>query len=423
MKLRKITAILTAGILAASLAACGSSGSSGNAGQAQSGEESAGQTAEEAPAEESQTGEAPAETPAEPPAGENAAEEPAAPSGPPEGEAPEGSEAKPPQPETPAADTGASDAITFLIPASEQDFYASCWQTMTDYVSEKCPGISFNVQYSAEADTPSGAAENLKSKVADMTLLSPADLSAYVPGAGLIGACYLFDNMEQVDAVLNRSEVGQELADEAAQKAGIRLLGAAGSGSRQVILAIDRKVETREDLDGVLLRVPLGSSSVQLGEALGCMPNPMPLSQVETALGMGLIQGLEGTLPEITANSLEEAVKSVSMTNHSYGVFWVALREDLWQSFDEETRQAFQEGFQLAREQCTSAAAASDAELTAQLKEMGISVHDNLDLTKMKEEVLEFYWSSEEISSSWDKTMYDRIRALQTAEGTQTPAQ
>lgn len=306
------------------------------------------------------------------------------------------------------------DPITlkFSMTATMDEHHGACWQTFADYVHEKCDWITIEIYPSSTLYDDSTFVDAIMRGNVEMGVTAPGYLGEYVPEAAMFGACYIFDTVDLMNEVLN-GEVGQEFYDKVADETGIRILGTIYKGRRTMNLVEDKEVKSREDLEGVLLRVPNGESWIQMGEALGATPTAMALSEVYLALQSGTIDGQDNPLQATMNYGFGEVTKSISMTNHVIDTNWLSISDEIWQSFDEETQQVFMDGFQIAYDECFEAYDGEEAELIQQFRDMGVTVYEDIDLSVMKEEVWDYYWSHDEISGSWDKDLYEEIQAAQ----------
>ena len=225
----------------------------------------------------------------------------------------------------------------------------------------------------------------------------------------IFGACYIFTSPEQAVEVVN-GPICAELYDKVAEDLGIRILGGVYQGRRTINLRMDKEIKSRADLKGILMRVPNAKSWMDMGYALGCEPTAMALSEVYLALQAGTVDGQDNPLQATMNYGFGEVTKSITMTNHVISPGWLCISEEIWQSFDDETKAVFQEGFNLAAQECYDAYIGEETDLMNQFREMGLTVYEP-DMTQMQEEVWEFYWANPDISGQWDKSVYDAIVA------------
>lgn len=298
--------------------------------------------------------------------------------------------------------------LKLSMTATMDEHHGACWQTFADYVHEKCPWITVEIYASGTLYDDSNFVDAIMRGNVEMGITAPGYFGEYAPETAIFGACYIFDSPEQMDKILN-GEVGAQIYDKVAADTGVRLIGAIYKGRRTINLTMDKEITCREDLQGILLRVPNAQSWLDMGNALGATPTAMALSEVYLALQAGTIQGQDNPLQATMLYGFGEVTKSITMTNHVIDLNWLCISEDIWQGFDDETKAVFNDGLRIAYDECFAAYDGEEAGLIAQFRDMGLSVYDETDMSKMKEEVWEYYWAHPEISGTYDKDVYDAV--------------
>ncbi len=317
-------------------------------------------------------------------------------------------EEAPAEAETEAAADHDPVTLKFSMTATMEEHHGACWQTFADYVHEKCPWITVEIHHSSTLYDDSTFVDAIMRGNVEMGITAPGYLGEYAPEVAIFGACYIFDSVDQMNSILN-GQVGSDIYEKVAEDTGIRMLGAIYKGRRTINLREDKEVKSREDLNGVLLRVPNAESWIQMGNALGATPTAMALSEVYLALQSGTIDGQDNPLQATMNYGFGEVTKSITMTNHVIDINWLCISEDIWKTFDEETKAVFMDGLQIAYDECFQAYDGEEAELIKQFQDMGVTVYEDTDMTTMKEEVWDWYWDHEEVSGGWDKDVYEAI--------------
>ncbi len=300
--------------------------------------------------------------------------------------------------------------LNLSMTATMDEHHGACYQPMADYIQEKCPWITVKIHPSSTLYDDGGFLDAIMRGNVEMGVTAPGYMGEYAPETAIFGACYIFNDADHMLSLLN-GEVGAEIYDKVAEDTGIRMLGALYKGRRTINLREDKEVTCREDLEGVLLRVPNAQSWLDMGNALGATPTPMALSEVYLGLNAGTVEGQDNPLQATMNYGFGEVTKSITMTNHVIDLNWLCISEEIWQSFDAETKQVFLDAFQIAADYSYDAYMGEEADLIAQFREMGVTVYDQTDMSKMKEQVWEYYWSHPEISGGWDKDVYEAVMA------------
>lgn len=299
--------------------------------------------------------------------------------------------------------------LEFSQTATQQEHHGACWGDFAEYVKEHCPWITINVHYGSELYDDSTFCDAIMRGNVEMGITAPGYIGEYAPELSIFAAPYIFDSLDQMNKVLN-GEIGQKIYDQVAEETGIRLLGAIYQGRRTINLREDKKITCRADLEGVLLRVPGGDSWMNMGYALGCEPTKMALSEVYLALQTGAVDGQDNPLQGTMNYKFGEVTKSITMTDHMLAVVFPCIQEEIWQTFDDETKQVFMDAFQIAYEKDMEEYVSEEADLIQQFRDMGLTVYDDVDNSTLAREVWEYIWENND-KFGYDKDMYDMIKA------------
>jgi len=302
--------------------------------------------------------------------------------------------------------------LNFAMTATEKEHHGACIYTFADYVMANTDDIEITVYPSSTLYDDSNLLEAMMRGNLEMGVAAPAMLSEFYPGVSVLGACYVFRSPEHMLNVMN-GEIGQALYDKIAEETNIRILGALYKGRRCIDLTIDKKITSRADMEGILLRTPNSESWMNMGRALGATPVAMALSEVYLGLQAGTIQGQDNPLQATMLYGFGEVTKSITMTNHVIDLIWICIDEDIWQGFDDATKAVFMEAFHVAENECTEAFSGEEADLIAQFREMGLSVYDDVDTTEYAAEIRDWYFANADVIGDWDMDLYE---AIQSAE-------
>lgn len=168
-----------------------------------------------------------------------------------------------------------------------------------------------------------GATENVdqvRSGTLFATLISSAYLTRLVPEYEALSLPFLFDNRDQVKALVE-GPVGEQLHDKMS-KQGFEVLDYGEIGFRHLTNSV-RPIEKAEDLKG--LRVRLQPNEVHLAtfRALGANPISMDVSELYAALQQNVLDGQENPYSTIDSRRFNEVQKYLSDSSHFYDVLVV----------------------------------------------------------------------------------------------------
>ena len=243
----------------------------------------------------------------------------------------------------------------------------------------------------------------------DMGSLAVYDFYNQVPHTAILGTAYLFksyDHMRQVWA----SGVLDDLAQEVADMAKVKILANPYIGTRHVNIKGDKKVMTPADLDGVKLRMPGGEGWQFVGEALGANPTPLAFTEVYTALQTGAIDGQDNPLPADKAMKFYEVTDQIILTGHLVANNQFSISMSKWNSMNEEQQAKGQEcaiNFEKALDKVTLD---QEAELVDFFKGEGLQVYEP-DKDAFRNHVLDAYKASK-YSADWPEGLLEKINEL-----------
>ena len=170
----------------------------------------------------------------------------------------------------------------------------------------------------------------------DMTLVTPGLLTGIEKGFGLYGLPFLFQNAEEVDAVLD-GPAGQNLLSTR-EPHGIVGLGYWDHGFRHVTNS-KRPVNNLEDIKGLKLRLQQIPTAIETFKALGANVVPLSFTELYTALETHTVDGQENPLAAIETSKFYEVQKYLSLTGHFYDPLVAIFSKRTWDKFNESERQ------------------------------------------------------------------------------------
>ena len=298
--------------------------------------------------------------------------------------------------------------LNLSMTATMEEHHGACYEPFKAYIEEKCPWITIEIHPSSTLYDDSTFLDAIMRGNVEMGVTAPGYLGEYAPAVAIFAAPYFFDSIEQMNEVCN-GELGTEIFQKVEEDLGIHILGTLYKGRRTINLREDKEITCRKDLEGVLLRVPGGESWVKMGDALGCTPTAMALSEVYLALQAGTVDGQDNPLQATMNYAFGEVTKSITMTNHVIDINWLCIQSDIWNSFDDETKATFEEAFAVAYEDCFNAYNNEEADLIAKFRDMGVTVYDETDTSVLAKEVWEYIYAHQDEFPSYDLSVYELV--------------
>ncbi len=173
-----------------------------------------------------------------------------------------------------------------------------------------------------------------------MTKVSSAPLEGFVPEMKIFGIPYIFRDDDHRWKVM-QGEIGKRLL-LASQKYRIRGLCYYDAGYRSFYTK-DKPITSPDDLKGMKIRVMKSVTSVQMVQALGGSPTPIPWGELYTALQQGVVDGAENNAPSLHTSRHYEVCKYYSLDEHTSYPDILLMSTVVWNSLSPREQQWLQQ--------------------------------------------------------------------------------
>ncbi|MDA3889391.1 MAG: TRAP transporter substrate-binding protein [Allgaiera sp.] len=145
---------------------------------------------------------------------------------------------------------------------------------------------------------------------------------------------FMFKNIAAVDEFQN-SETGQKMKSSM-ERRGLKGLEFWHSGMKQ--FSANKPLIEPTDAKGLKFRVQPSDVLVAMIRALDASPQPMPFSEVYSALQQGVVDGQENTWSNIYGQKFYEVQDGITETNHGTLDYLVVTSTDFWDGLDPAVR-------------------------------------------------------------------------------------
>ncbi|WP_332718949.1 TRAP transporter substrate-binding protein DctP [Pelagibacterium mangrovi] len=296
--------------------------------------------------------------------------------------------------------------LRFSAVFSNQDIRASMTEQFGDAISER---FTLEPFYGGTLFRQGTELVAIQRGNLEMGNVAPQDIANQIPAWSMISSAYLFRDIDHVHAFF-ASEIGQEFSQMAEEQLGIHIIGPTYFGTRHAGLAIDREIQTPEDMSGVTLRMPGGEAWQFLGSALGANPTPMDYAEVYTGLQTGAIDGQDNPLPNIQNMRFYEVLDQIVLTSHLVAFDLYVISSELWNSLSPEDQQLIQDSADAALAWSEEQHQAQEAQLIAEFEEAGLNIYEP-DIDAFRAYAQQLYLDNA-ISESWPEGAIDAVNAL-----------
>jgi TRAP-type transport system periplasmic protein len=204
----------------------------------------------------------------------------------------------------------------------------------------------------------------------DMVTTGYPDMSYVIPELNLVGAPYVADSFEHLQAIV-AGPWGQEMAAKFNEQ-GIHMLDLWYYGTRQT--TANRPVESMADMAGLRMRTPNVPFLIAYAENVGATAAPVAFAEVYLALQTNQVDAQENPLPTIEAMKFYEVQKHVAITNHFIASIAVQISNDLWGSLSDQEKGWLTAAADAGREAQNSRTVQAEEDLLATFASRGLSI-------------------------------------------------
>jgi tripartite ATP-independent transporter DctP family solute receptor len=216
------------------------------------------------------------------------------------------------------------------------------------------------------------AIEQVQRGALEMTKTSTAALESFIPEMAIFSVPYIFRDEEHSWRVLE-GPIGHELL-MIGESHGVRGLCYYDAGTRN-FYTVGTPILSPDNLKGLKIRVMKSKTSMDMVQALGAAPTPIPWGELYTALQQGMVDGAENNLPSFYSNRHFEVCKHFSLDAHTIIPDILLVSETVWQTLSpqeqEWLQQAADESSQFERQLWADETAAAIDKMKAE----GVTIH------------------------------------------------
>lgn len=187
----------------------------------------------------------------------------------------------------------------------------------------------------------------LRSGTVEASNLSTGPIATVSPSFAVFDLPFLFDSEETAYDVLD-SDTGTKVLEELPE-AGMIGLGYWENGFRY-LTNNEREVTSVEDVEGLQIRTIENDLHMDAWSELGANPTPMSFTELFTALEQGVVDGQEGTYPNMRYNSFQEVQEYFTDTGHIYSPSVMLISKSFWDELNTEEQDILQMASDEARD-------------------------------------------------------------------------
>jgi tripartite ATP-independent transporter DctP family solute receptor len=230
--------------------------------------------------------------------------------------------------------------------------------------------------------------EGVRFGTVDAAVITNAVTAQVEPAFGVIDLPFVFENQAHAWKVLD-GPVGADLSKRIAGK-GILVLAYTEGGFRSM-LNNKRPVAQPQDMGGIKMRVMQNPVYIDFVNSLGGAAVPMAWGETVTAIQQGTIDGLELPIALVEPLKVNEFIKYLSLTQHTFTVYELIVGKRLFDKLTPEQRGWFTEAAKDAAAEQRKFMAIETPRAMLALEKLGMKINPISDVTTFRKQVKPVY--------------------------------
>ncbi len=235
-----------------------------------------------------------------------------------------------------------------------------------------------------------------------VTAATLGPVSSYDPKVELLELPFLYKNTAHLDAVID-GPIGRKLLD-GLEKSGFKGLGFFDDGINNITNS-KHPIHSARDFHGLQMRTIPGQIRSAVMKSLGANPVPVPYSELYTALQTGVVDGQSNPNWVISARSLWEVQKYVSVTQHIWGGAALVMNLNLFNSLSPAEQKKVLAAGKKACQYGRKVGRAADANYLKVAIKHGMIVDQHPDLASMRAATAPVYNKIYKLHPDWQSTI------------------
>ena len=205
-----------------------------------------------------------------------------------------------------------------------------------------------------------------------ITKVSAAVMESFAEEYKVLGLPYIFRDKQHALSVFD-GEVGREIL-LSGEKVWLRGLGFYDAGSRSFYTK-DRPITSPDDLAGMKVRVMKSNTAINMIQAMGGSPTPIPFGELYTALQSGVVDAAENNPPSLYLSGHYEVCKYYSIDEHTQVPDVLLIGKLAWDDLTEQEQTWVQEAADESVVRQHQLWKESEEEAMAALKAAGVEIN------------------------------------------------
>lgn len=242
---------------------------------------------------------------------------------------------------------------------------------------DEITGGQLTIDYYPNGDLGADAdlLRQMKANEIQIVVCQTAPVVSFVPEVAVFDLPMVFAKYDgaTIDKVLNGDSAFKTQLGEAFNNSGFELLGTLQNATYRLTTA-NKELKTLADFNGLQIRTMENPNHMAFWTAIGAQPTPMAWNEVYFALQSKNIAAQENAADTCVGSNLNEVQDYLAFTNHILYANMMIMNKDAWADLDPLYQQALSQAVTEALAEIGSQLATIDADNKAELEKRGMTL-------------------------------------------------
>lgn len=241
----------------------------------------------------------------------------------------------------------------------------------------------------------------------DIVIPGYSGASTLLPALEISNAPFMFQSWDEARYILE-GEAYQPIFDDLDEQYGLQPLAKSWYWGWRNFTFKGADVGSFEDMAGLKIRVPESPAWVEMINAFGASPTPIPFSEVYLALQQGTVDGQENPIPTIYARKFFEVQDQLVMSRHMLQSQVVLINSNRFNSLERDQQEALREVMAELAEENYALQSKREEEMLQSMKDSGlIEVVEDIDRAPFEQAAQNAY---DNLTSRWGEENLERVQ-------------
>ena len=302
----------------------------------------------------------------------------------------------------------AATELIFAHAAPQKDLQQDLAEFFAKEVEKRTNGeVTVAIYPKGELGDDKQMISSVRSGVIDIEMSGLNNFDSFLPEVGGLLLPYIFTSRDHAYKVLD-SEIGTDILTKMEQF-DLKGLGFPENGYRNITNS-RKPIKTPQDVVDLKIRTNNSAALNEMFAKLDAEPRPLPISELYTALEIGIVEAQEHPINITHSFHYDEVQKYLSLTQHSYSMLAIVMNLDKFNALTPEQQSVISDVAKEATDFQRKLSIEKEAGILADLKERGMEINDDVDKAAFQQAVVST-WSS--YTDQFGDEMVNQIQAMQ----------